>query len=166
MQMLNQMHKVNLNLAPENTISFFKKPEINNNNFFKKPEINNNNLNLNVLNATLRRQGIDGNNIILPTQKQHNLVYFEIPNPKLKIYKTSIHVLGPIAYNNFTNYIYNDIFTTHGECAIERLYPKTFKNYIKTLLLTEQANGDPDTWNPTNMPLYTFPATNITLRNK
>ena len=154
MQMLNQMHKVNLSLAPENTLSFFK-----------KTEINTNNLNINVLNATLRRQGIDGNNIILPTEK-HNYVYFAIPNSKLKIYKTSIQVLGPIAYNNFTNYINNNIFTTSGGRAIERLYPKTFKNYIKTLLLTEQANGDPDTWNPTNMPLYTFPTTNITLRNR
>ena len=40
MQMLNQMHKVNLNLAPKNTISLFEKPEA----------IPNANVNSNILN--------------------------------------------------------------------------------------------------------------------
>ena len=153
MQMLSQMHKINLKLAPENTISLFE-----------KPEVMKNNLTTNRVNQKLRRQGIDQNNILCHKNK-HNKVYFKAHNPKLKTTKMSIHVIGPITYNYFINHI-NNTMSINGKYLADKMYPKTFKNCIKCVLLDEQAKGDPDTWDPSNMPMYIISTSDIALRNK
>ena len=78
----------------------------------------------------------------------------------------SIHVIGPITYNYFINHINNGISITYGKHLAEKMYPKAFKNCIKSVLLDEQAKGDSETWDPTNMPMYTISTTDIILRNK
>ena len=124
----------------------------------------NNNLNTNILNQKLCRQGIDENNILYHKNK-YNKVYFNAHNPKLKTTIMSILFIDTITYNYFINHI-NNTMSINGKYLAEKMYPKTFKNCIKCVLLDEQAKGDPDTWDPRNMPMYTISTTDITLRNK
>ena len=154
MQILNQMHKINLNLAPENIISLFEKPEA----------IINANVNSKILNKKLHRQGIDQSNIVYHN-KTYNKVYFKTHKPNLTSTKMSIHIIGPITYNYFINYI-NNTMPLNNKYVVEKMYPKTFKNCIKCVLLDEQSKGEPDTWDPTNMPMYIISTTNIMLRNR
>ena len=92
-------------------------------------------------------------------------MYFKTHKPNLTSTRMSIHFIGSITYNYFINHI-NNTTPLNDKYVVEKMYPKTFKNCIKCALLDEQAKGEPETWDPTNMPMYTISTTNIMLRNR
>ena len=143
LQAINQMHKLYLHRAPAHTQILFadhNPPIIQD----QVTSIDTNTY------QKLTKKGILTENIIhLPTTS----LFFEHHTTRLKTSKTSLRTFGPLAY---LNYFCNKInVANNSNPQIQTLTPKSFSSNIKkTLITSEQKLGDPNLWEPENMPAY------------
>ena len=156
-QLLMQMHKIYISIAPSHTQSMFitHAPPLQ-----ETPTVSTDN-NSSATHKKLLKLGLDTNNILL---EKKTLTYYTIPFSRLKKQQHSPTYLGPITYNHYCNKIQTTFNFNNTKYEIHELTPKGFNSHIKKEILSEQARGEANSWEACNTPLYSITTSTTVLR--